>query len=83
MALYGLNKFNIHVIAGRYLFESVANTWSDTTVGIVLLVAALVVLCGCLSHKFYFRLPCSLQEKAIKPTSIWFLDRRFGAYFRG
>ena len=25
-----------------------ANTWSDTTVGIVLLVAALVVLCGCL-----------------------------------
>ena len=30
------------------MFESVANTWSDTTVGIVLLVLALIVLCSCL-----------------------------------
>ncbi|XP_045187588.2 sodium-dependent phosphate transport protein 2B-like [Mercenaria mercenaria] len=32
----------------KYLFEGVANTWSDTTVGIVLLVIALVTLCVCL-----------------------------------
>lgn len=36
------------MLSGRYLFESVANTWSDTTVGIVLLILALVVLCTCL-----------------------------------
>jgi len=34
--------------SGRYLFESVADSWGDTTVGIVLLIMALVILCACL-----------------------------------
>ncbi|XP_060589268.1 sodium-dependent phosphate transport protein 2B-like isoform X2 [Ruditapes philippinarum] len=32
----------------KYLFEGVADSWGDTTVGIVLLVVALVILCACL-----------------------------------
>lgn len=34
--------------SGKYLFEGVSNTWSDSTVGIVLLILALVILCACL-----------------------------------
>ena len=41
-------KFVWLYFSGRYLFEGVANKWSDSTIGIVLLVFALVLLCVCL-----------------------------------
>ncbi|KAK3595937.1 hypothetical protein CHS0354_032446 [Potamilus streckersoni] len=35
-------------ISCKYLFRSVANVWSDSAIGAVLLVLALVIMCACL-----------------------------------
>lgn len=35
-------------VAGRFLLEDVSTRWSDTAVGICLLIFALAALCGCL-----------------------------------
>ena len=42
------HKFYSFQLSGKFLFEDISNTWSDTTVGIVLLFIALVILCTCL-----------------------------------
>lgn len=36
------------MFSGEFLFEGVAESWGDTTVGVVLLIIALVILCVCL-----------------------------------
>ncbi|KAI0222245.1 Sodium-dependent phosphate transport protein 2B, partial [Lamellibrachia satsuma] len=39
---------NVCLFAGNFLFEHIANTWSDDVLGVVLLVLALLMLCLCL-----------------------------------